>query len=194
MESSSAVGLFLWSAISAKEVIRSDKLVEEVEEGEKVEEEGRCLQASTACCSRTGWRARATQRNCCLSSWLTRSTASLSWLSRPWCSSATWRRQVSSAPPTGSCLSNFFLNFCSSTTFFFISVLLFRYLLLCCLSIVANDFLNISFLPLTGSTKSTKRELASPLQIASRPLSAWQTRVNQEPTSRLEPVVAAALS
>ena len=66
MESSSAVGLFLWSAISAKEVIRSDKLVEEVEEGEKVEEEGRCLQASTACCSRTGWRARATQRNCCL--------------------------------------------------------------------------------------------------------------------------------
>ena len=66
MESSSAVGLFLCSAISAKEVIKSDKLVEE-EEGEEVEEEeGRCLQASTACCSRTGWRARATQRNCCL--------------------------------------------------------------------------------------------------------------------------------
>ena len=69
MESSSAVGLFLWSAISAKEVIRSDKLVEElgeVEEEEEEVEEGRCLQASTACCSRTGWRARATQRNCCL--------------------------------------------------------------------------------------------------------------------------------
>ena len=67
MESSSAVGLFLWSAISAKEVIKSDKLVEEVEVEEEVEEgEGRCLQASTACCSRTGWRARATQRNCCL--------------------------------------------------------------------------------------------------------------------------------
>ena len=65
MESSSAVGLFLWSAISAKEVIRSDKLVDEVGEEEEVEE-GRCLQASTACCSRTGWRARATQRNCCL--------------------------------------------------------------------------------------------------------------------------------
>ena len=71
MLSSSAVGLFLWSAISAKEVIKSDKLVEELEEEELQEEEeeleeGRCLQASTACCSRTGWRARATQRNCCL--------------------------------------------------------------------------------------------------------------------------------
>ena len=69
MESSSAVGLFLCSAISAKEVIKSDKLIEEVKEGEeevKEVEEGRCLQASTACCSRTGWRARATQRNCCL--------------------------------------------------------------------------------------------------------------------------------
>ena len=65
MESSSAVGLFLCSAISAKEVIKSDKLIEEVEEVKEVED-GRCLQASTACCSRTGWRARATQRNCCL--------------------------------------------------------------------------------------------------------------------------------
>ena len=65
MESRSAVGLFLCSAISAKEVIKSDKLVDEVEE-EVEEEEGRCLHASTACCSRTGWRARATQRNCCL--------------------------------------------------------------------------------------------------------------------------------
>ena len=67
MESSSAVGLFLCSAISAKEVIKSDKLIEEVDEVEEEEEEdGRCLQASTACCSRTGWRARVTQRNCCL--------------------------------------------------------------------------------------------------------------------------------
>jgi hypothetical protein len=62
------------------------------------------------------------------------------------------------------------------------------------LSIVPNDFLNFSFLPLSGSTKSVKRELASPLQTASRPRWPWQTRFNQQPTSLLDPVVLAALS
>ena len=84
MESSSAVELLWSSVISASDVIRS----------ERFEEEGRWLQARTACCSSTGWRARATDKNCCLSTWLARSTASRSWLSRPCCSSSTWLSMV----------------------------------------------------------------------------------------------------
>lgn len=116
IESNSAVAVFRSSVMSVSDVMRSERL----------EVELRWLQASTACCSSTGWIARATDKNCCLSTWLARSTASRSCSSKPCCSSSTWRRQASRAPPTGSCFINFRCSFCSSTAFFFISVLFFR--------------------------------------------------------------------
>ena len=79
IESNSAVAVFRSSVMSVSDVMRSERL----------EVELRWLQASTACCSSTGWIARATDKNCCLSTWLARSTASRSCSSKPCCSSST---------------------------------------------------------------------------------------------------------
>ena len=79
IESNSAVAVFRSSVMSVSDVMTSERL----------EVELRWLQASTACCSSTGWIARATDKNCCLSTWLARSTASRSCSSKPCCSSST---------------------------------------------------------------------------------------------------------